>query len=170
LKSVAPATYGVCFLGTPHRGSKSASLGKIAYSITRAAMQRPNLAVLQALKRSSSTLNRIGEGFRQTMLKHDLKIYSFREEKETRKLLFFGSLAVDAESAKIGDGKEETGSIPQDHSNMTKFAGKFDVGFKRVSSQLRRWVEGVREPTTGEQITIGGRFSINIADPCNLLI
>jgi len=104
------------------------------------------------------------------MLKHDLKIYSFREEKETRKWLIFGSLAVDAESAKIGDGKEETGSIPQDHSSMTKFAGKFDVGFKRVSSQLRRWVEGVREPTTGEQIIIGSRFYINIADSCDLLI
>jgi len=60
------------------------------------------------------------------MLRHDLKIYSFREEKETRKFVFFGSLAVDADSAKIGDGKEEVGSIPEDHSNMTKFAGKFD--------------------------------------------
>ena len=86
------------------------------------------------------------------MLKHDLKIYSFREEKETRKFLFFGSIAVDADSARIGDGKEEINSIPDDHGNMSKFAGKFDVGFKRVSSQLRRWIEDIRKSTAGEQI------------------
>jgi hypothetical protein len=51
---------------------------------------------------------------------------------------------VNANSAKIGDGKEEVGSIPANHSNMTKFEGLNDVGFKRVSAQLRRWLELVR--------------------------
>lgn len=48
---------------------------------------------------------------------------------------------VNANSAKIGDGKEEVGSIPANHSNMTKFGSPNDVGFKRVSAQLRRWLE-----------------------------
>ena len=51
---------------------------------------------------------------------------------------------VDPDSAKIGDGKEEVGSIPADHSNMTKFESDSDVGFRRVSAQLRRWIEEMR--------------------------
>ncbi len=51
---------------------------------------------------------------------------------------------VEADSAKIGDGKEEVGSIPADHSNMTKFESTSDVGFRRVSAQLRRWIETIR--------------------------
>ena len=51
---------------------------------------------------------------------------------------------VDADSAKIGDSKEEVGSIPADHSNMTKFESASNVGFRRVSAQLRRWTEEIR--------------------------
>lgn len=51
---------------------------------------------------------------------------------------------VDADSAKIGDGKEEVGSIPANHSNMTKFPSASDIGFRRVSAQLRRWIENIR--------------------------
>ena len=53
LKNIAPATYGVLFLGTPHRGSKSASMGRLAYNVTVAATRRPNLKLLQALERNS---------------------------------------------------------------------------------------------------------------------
>ena len=89
------------------------------------------------------------------MLRQDLKISSFREEKETRKFVFFGSMAVDADSAKIGDGKEEVGSIPEDHSKMASCAGKSDVGFRRVSSLLRRWIEDIGKPAISEQATYG---------------
>ena len=51
---------------------------------------------------------------------------------------------VNANSAKIGNGNEEVSSIPADHSNMTKFGSPNDVGFKRVSAQLRRWLEVIR--------------------------
>ena len=47
---------------------------------------------------------------------------------------------VDADSAKIGLGYEGIGSIPADHSNMTKFYGAEDVGFKRISAKLRPFV------------------------------
>ncbi|KAI9685622.1 MAG: hypothetical protein M1822_004480 [Bathelium mastoideum] len=144
LKIVAPAVYGIIFLGTPHRGSKSASIGRIAFSIKQLASKRPNLMLLQSLERNSETLDRIGSSFSQVLLKQPLQIYSFREEKETRKLIF-STIIVDADSAKIGDGKEEVGSIPADHSNMTKFATNEDAGFKRVCAQLRRWTEDISE-------------------------
>ncbi|KAK0511439.1 hypothetical protein JMJ35_006012 [Cladonia borealis] len=148
LKEIAPLVFGMCFLGTPHRGSKSASLGKMAYNLTVIVSKRPNLRLLQGLERNSETLDRVGTAFTQTLLKHDIAICSFREEHETRKYLIFNTIVVDADSAKIGDGKEEVSSIPADHSNMTKFESTSDVGFRRVSAQLRRWVETIRSLDT----------------------
>ena len=92
LKDIAPATLGICFLGTPHRGSKTASLGKIAYKCTIIATRRPNLKVLTALKKHSETLQTISKSFSQTLLKHDIAVYSFREERVTRKLLVFSTM------------------------------------------------------------------------------
>ena len=94
LKEVAPATLGICFLGTPHRGSKSASLGKIAYRTTIAATRRPNTTLLQGLERNSVELRQIGDAFAQTLVKYvgGLHVYSFREEKETRKYWIFNTI------------------------------------------------------------------------------
>ena len=64
---------------------------------------------------------------------------------ETRKFVIFSTIVVDANSAKIGDRREEVGSIPANHRNMTKFAFATDIGFKRVSAQLRRWVERIKK-------------------------
>ncbi|KAI9746049.1 MAG: hypothetical protein M1818_000730 [Claussenomyces sp. TS43310] len=61
-----------------------------------------------------------------------------------KKSLTHVAWVVDSDSAKIGHGREEVGSIPANHSNMTKFTGASDVGFKRISAQLRRWVEDLR--------------------------
>lgn len=160
-KHIAPSTFGIIFLGTPHRGSKSASIGKIAYQITTVATKRPNLHLLRGLERNSEILDRIGDSFRQSVHRHELRLRSFHEEKETRKFMVFNSMVtfqpdstpredrsnlrqvVDAESAKIGDATEELGSIPSDHSHMTKYKSLDDIGFKRVSSQLRRWIEEI---------------------------
>lgn len=46
---------------------------------------------------------------------------------------------------------EGVGSIPENHSNMTKFATESDVGFKRVSSQIRRWIEEIKSSEPGRQ-------------------
>lgn len=92
LKHIAPATFGIIFLGTPHRGSKSASIGKIANQISLVASKRPNLRLLQGLERKSEILDRIGDAFRQTILKHNISLYSFREEKETRRLGIFSTI------------------------------------------------------------------------------
>lgn len=70
---------------------------------------------------------------------------SFREQKETRKLFFFSTIVVDADSATIGLPTEETGSIPENHSRMTKFSSAKDVGFQRVTAQLKRWLSKFRE-------------------------
>lgn len=158
LKKIAQVTYGVIFLGTPHRGSSSASFGSLAHGLSRVALRRPNLKIIRALEKNSDVLDAIGSEFSQTMLKHKIRLRSFREEKATTVLglvnimvrLPFGSVrvpntmkVVEPDSAKIGDRNEELGSIPSNHSNMTKFQNSNDIGFKRVSSHLRRWVKEI---------------------------
>jgi hypothetical protein len=56
----------------------------------------------------------------------------------------FHSLIVDSESAQIGHPGEEVSSIPNNHREMTKFTSLEEVGFERVSSQLRRWVNDIK--------------------------
>ncbi|KAL9016862.1 MAG: hypothetical protein Q9185_005812 [Variospora sp. 1 TL-2023] len=144
LKDIAPATHGVVFLGTPHRGSTSASMGKMAFHITEVFTQRPNLKLLRGLEKHSDILDRVGDSFYQTIMKHNLSVYSFREARETRRYKVFSIMVVESDSAKIGYAKEECGIIPSDHRNMTKYSGPEDIGFKRVSAQLRRWNEDIK--------------------------
>jgi hypothetical protein len=147
LNIVLPAVRGILFLGKPHRGSKSASLGRLAYGITTAVTRRPNLKLLRALEKNSETLDQVGKSFVQVLEGSKiLQAYSFREEKETRKYLLFNTIVVEADSAAIGVAKEELSSIPENHSNMTKFSSETDVGFKRVSAQIRRWVRALPSP------------------------
>ena len=64
----------------------------MAYNLAVIVSKRPNLRLLQGLERNSETLDRIGTAFTQTLLRHDIAIYSFREELETRKYLIFNTV------------------------------------------------------------------------------
>jgi len=143
LKNLVSVTYGISFLGTPHRGSGSATIGKHAYRIARLATKRPNIKLLRSLEKNSDILKGISNRFRSTQQKWDIKISSFYEDREVRKFFLFHSLIVDNESAQIGHPGEEVSSIPKNHREMTKFTSSEDVGFDRVSSQLRRWVNDI---------------------------
>jgi hypothetical protein len=83
LSEILPATLGVCFLGTPHRGSPTAGLAETIYRISNLWGKSPNLQVLQALKYDAETLDRVQAGFRQTLYGHQVNIRSFREAEKT---------------------------------------------------------------------------------------
>ncbi|TVY26816.1 Protein SERAC1 [Lachnellula hyalina] len=155
LKGVAAATHGVLFLGTPHRGSGSATMGKHVYRIARLATKRPNIKLLRSLEKNSDTLKSISNRFRSTQQKWNIKISSFYEDREVRKYFLFHSMIVDNESAQIGHGEEEVSSIPKNHRDMTKFTSAEEVGFDRVSSQLRRWVKEIKEKSEANGIKTG---------------
>lgn len=87
LKDILPATHGVVFLGTPHRGSQIASIGRIAQDITKLLWKSPNTSVLRDLEVNSQTLERVGRGFNQILVERELEIHSFREEKPTKGIL-----------------------------------------------------------------------------------
>jgi pimeloyl-ACP methyl ester carboxylesterase len=150
LREIISVTFGVCFLGTPHRGSKSASLWRKLFRATEIfAAQRANTQLLQALEKNSETLERITKSFYETLRKHgSLRLVSFCEEKEVRKLGVLSTVIVDPDSAFIGHGNEETGSIPANHSDIVKFTSTKDAGFVRVSNVLRRWVREIHESST----------------------
>jgi hypothetical protein len=137
------------FLEPPHRGSSVATLGKMAYHITIAATARPNLKLISALEKNSDTLEQIGDAFLQVQQKYNFRVYSFREEKETRRLIFFNTVVVKPDSTKIGMPGEEVGNIPENYSRMTKFSKTTDTGYKCVSHQISKWVNEIASPNDG---------------------
>lgn len=89
LKEIPAATFNVTFLGTPHRGSKSASLGRYAYESPVLQLRDQPEAAHGALERNSEVLYRETDAFNQMLLKQEIDLYSFREEQETSRFVFF---------------------------------------------------------------------------------
>ena len=77
------STYGVVFLGTPHRGSAQAGLGILAANICKAMLQDANTDIPRSLEPDSEILERIRAAFERTMTREKVKAYSFVEEIPT---------------------------------------------------------------------------------------
>lgn len=135
LKEIAAATIGVMFLGTPHHGSKTASLGKLAFRIVQAFLQDPNTKILQGLEVNSEILERISRGFGQLLAADRIRVHSFREELNTH-----GMMIVDSFSSTIGYFNETRGSLHANHRDMAKFTSSDDVKFQRVAAVLKIWI------------------------------
>ena len=140
LNEVLLATAGVCFLGTPHRGSKVASIGKTVFGLSKVLFQDPNLKILRALEVESEVLERIGRDFCHIMREGKVRVHSFREEVGTK-----GVMIVNDFSSTIGDARETRGTIHANHRNIAKFSSLTDAGFVRVSGVLLRWADDIRK-------------------------
>ena len=80
---IFPSTYGVVFLGTPHRGSPEAGLGILAANVCRATLQDANTGILRSLEQDSEIFETISESFERMMTRERVKAYSFVEEIPT---------------------------------------------------------------------------------------
>jgi hypothetical protein len=89
LKEILPETYGAIFLGTPHRVSSIASIGTFTYEITKILWKKPNVQILQDLRRSPQALDRIGKGFSETLAQTPLKVHYFGEQLSTHGFLVY---------------------------------------------------------------------------------
>ncbi|KAI0450474.1 hypothetical protein F5B21DRAFT_427373 [Xylaria acuta] len=139
---VLQITRGVIFLGTPHRGSSAATYGRVAFRLTQIfALQNANTKLISSLERGSDILDRISTAFLETLAKAEsLKLWSFAEEKQIR----WGPIGmhiVPPESAKIGHGRENWGTISGDHRQIAKYLKATDEGFVKVSNILKGWVD-----------------------------
>lgn len=80
LKEIYPKTHGIVFLGTPHRGSNTASLGSIAASVIKAVGHDENTSIVRSLEVNSETLDKISDAFSRSLALQEIRAYSFREE------------------------------------------------------------------------------------------
>ncbi len=136
LNEILPATKGVIFLGTPHHGSMVASLGKIAFELSRVFFQSPNVEILRGLERNSEILERITRSFGQVLAAGHLRVHPFLEELDTK-----GIPIVDPFSSSIGYLYETTGTLHANHRNMAKMSSLNDLNFQRVTSVIQRWLD-----------------------------
>ena len=156
-KKILPATRGVLFLGTPHQGSKIATLGKIACEISKLFIQKPNTKILRAIEVNSETLERITRSFGQILDASQLQIHSFREELDTN-----GVTIVDPFSSAMNHPKETRGMLHANHRNMVKFSSIDDVQFKRVVSVIKQWVQ--RDPSNIIDISSSNAKLVELPD------
>lgn len=138
-------THGVIFLGTPHRGSTWAPWGALMGNIAKLALQSPNTALLRALEVDSMALQMIADEF-STMIREAIMVYSFCEEKPMTGLYGLHDKIVDDFSSIIGDAAEGKEGIAANHPNMCKYQSKDDSGYRKISGEIRRFVNSASRP------------------------
>ena len=136
IDEILPATIGVIFLGTPHHGSKKASLAKQVMKLAKTFYQDTDTKIIHALEEKSDVLERVTRGFGQVLSAGKIKVHSFQEADKTN-----GIMIVEKHSSAIGYLDETTGTIHADHRNMAKFRSDDDRGFQSVVAVLHRWLE-----------------------------
>ena len=149
------STYGVVFLGTPHRGSPQAGLGILAANVSRAMLQDANTNILRSLEQNSEVLERIREAFERMMTRDKVKAYSFVEELPTVGVGTVGAFCissftqiesswqeqiVERYSGQIGNASEGKGYIYATHQEMSKFSSCLETGYKRVVDVVEDFV------------------------------
>jgi Putative serine esterase (DUF676) len=161
-RSELAATHGVMFVGTPHRGSSSASLGKIAFEISRVFLQSPNLKILRSLEPDSDMLERISRQFNTIISTESrIKLHSFREE-----LAYHGTMIVPSASATIGIPVETQGSLYANHRSMARFHSIHEVNFQRVASILTQWIDPLEKQTADNISPEGELIPKNAYESC----
>jgi len=81
LLSILDSTYGIVFLGCPHRGSDVTNWGLLAANMLNLAGMSSNEDLIRSLGIDSQTLQMVNSAFSIIFREKSLKIHSFREEK-----------------------------------------------------------------------------------------
>ena len=73
-------TYGIIFLGTPHRGSNATAWAEILEKMASFALHETNSMIIEELKANSPTLLNISRAFARMLADREIYIASFVEE------------------------------------------------------------------------------------------
>ncbi|KAF5684755.1 hypothetical protein FDENT_6558 [Fusarium denticulatum] len=166
--SITKDTFGIMFLGTPHRGSDVAFWGsllaKLADVVTLGSIRTQ---VLEDLKRKSDMLGAICSQFveRSESLHRIFSIYERQRTKGT------SGLVVEEDSAVIGLPNEVPISIEADHRSMCKFSDMTSEKYQMVSDCILEMVEDALDRAYTAQSPLRDQFlrSIKTLDPDEVL-
>ncbi|KAI0151627.1 hypothetical protein GGR57DRAFT_470905 [Xylariaceae sp. FL1272] len=124
---------GLCFLGTPHRGSDLADYASIVTRILKITGKRVNEVIVDVLRPDSEVLTDVQESFGMWWVKNQHRCYlsCFYEEHEVAGI----GMIVPKKSANL-EGSIPL-PIPSDHRDMARFASTECLGYKRVLGQIK---------------------------------
>ena len=146
LRSIFISTYGILFLGTPHKGSNVAEWGSRLEWICGAILPKKMIdtqpQLVNALKSNSETLQNIDRDFIQLISR--FHAFFFHEGKPTD---LKGTLRyiVNEESASPNIQDVERACIQKDHSHMCKFESANAPGFHLVAEGIQRYARQALE-------------------------
>lgn len=161
--SLLNSTAGVVFLGTPLRGTATASIAQWLVLIRGFMGKETSATLLEGLEEKDRSLNNVIHDFAEKAIQNQLQIRCFYETRETHianavasrwiaKVL--PSVKLVAKESACLDGHKR---IPLDtpHPRMNKFHNSVDGSFKLVSGSLKELVENaqISRNRTKEEIT-----------------
>lgn len=138
-KDMISQTYGIVFLGTPHRGS---NLAQSLNNILKATPGGSKIYVSE-LEKGSTSLQDINEQFKH--ISGDLALVSFYESLKTTIASGFKTFIVEKESAVLEYKNETSKPLDADHHGLSKFRNPDDPNYRNVRNILRVLVKRVKE-------------------------
>ncbi|KAI8962267.1 hypothetical protein F5Y11DRAFT_323386 [Daldinia sp. FL1419] len=130
---------GVIFFGTPHKGSKLASMASILAMIVRAMTlgTTTNVRLSRDLEPNTRIIDHISDSFQE-----QCKALTIVSCFELEKMSGLSCLVVEKQSATLGLRDEIRIGLNSNHRTMCKFTDVNARGFRAVKTRLEELVEG----------------------------
>ncbi|KAI1328233.1 hypothetical protein F5Y16DRAFT_369777 [Xylariaceae sp. FL0255] len=155
LGNVYPRTLGCIFLGTPHIRSVKRSLGDCVAATAVLSPSLPTPHLLRALRDSNQLLENQHSTF--LLVSRDIKVVCIREKLPTTLPITSDILhnidgvelsnssmqvMVPKDSAVYENFNVSKDEIPATHADLCRFKSRDDVGYVRITSQIKKMLSG----------------------------
>ncbi|EXK77979.1 hypothetical protein FOQG_17325 [Fusarium oxysporum f. sp. raphani 54005] len=139
--NIFPQIKAIMFLGTPHRGSASASLGVKAAKLFRAFGLKASPSIVEAITYDSAELQDMHRQF--NAISDHVRIINFYEKRETQEYWgLWSDIVVKEQSATLDRANAENIGLHTDHSGLNKFAER-DSNYKKIRNKLIELMEAI---------------------------
>ncbi|VUC24625.1 unnamed protein product [Clonostachys rosea] len=132
----------IVFLGTPHRGSRTAGWGVIAAKLARLTFSDPNMKLVESLDVDSMALDTIHEEFINILYDLQIQIHSFQEGCGVATIPGRVEKIVDDVSSKLGlpQALERVETLDADHRQMVKCTGREDYRYQTIRGVIQHFI------------------------------
>ncbi|KAI9849349.1 MAG: hypothetical protein M1837_004809 [Sclerophora amabilis] len=176
----------IVFLGTPHRGSEMASMGKLVANFAAVALQDSNKALLKSLSVDSEILDKVHYPFADMLHSNDFTVHLFQEGrgvsgvkplsgKASHRLTLLHPQASHADeyieqvvndfSSKLDHPLEIVERIDANHMELARFASASDPGFRKLSGVLQGYIAQIEQDRDVSQVPLSSgrnrRFNVD---------